>query len=70
MLPPLSTAFRFSLEHTDATCGARVGRWATPHGTIETHVWSPVEGGTDFGIQNSLPTAVSRLPRLAVVTLS
>jgi hypothetical protein len=52
-----------------AGCSGPAGN-KPPHGTIETHVWSPVEGGTDFGIQNSLPTAVSRLPRLAVVTLS
>jgi hypothetical protein len=41
-----------------------------PQGTIETRVWSPAEGGTDFGIQDSLPTAASRLNRLAVITLS
>lgn len=41
-----------------------------PHGTIETRVWSPAEGGTDFGISNSLPAAMSRLHRLATITLS
>jgi hypothetical protein len=39
-------------------------------GTIETRVWSSAEGGTDFGISSSLPAAMSRLHRLAVVTLS
>jgi hypothetical protein len=41
-----------------------------PHGTIETRVWSPVAGGTDFGFGHSLPAAVSRLHRLAKITLS
>ncbi len=41
-----------------------------PHGTIETQVWSPAEGSTDFGISNSLPAAVSQLPRPATITLS
>jgi hypothetical protein len=41
-----------------------------PHGTIETRVWSPAEGGTDYGISSSLPAAMSRLHRLAVITLS
>jgi hypothetical protein len=40
------------------------------HGTIETHVWSPSEKAGDFGIQNSLPAAVSRLHRLATITIS
>lgn len=41
-----------------------------PRGTIETHVWSQAEGGTDFGIGSRLPAAVSRLQRLAVIKLS
>jgi hypothetical protein len=41
-----------------------------PHGTIETQVWSATEGVTDTGIGDRLPAAVSRLHRLAVVTLS
>ena len=41
-----------------------------PRGTLETRVWSPTAGGTDFGIGNSLPSAVSSLHRLAVITLS
>jgi outer membrane murein-binding lipoprotein Lpp len=41
-----------------------------PTGTIETHVWSPAAGSLDFGIQNSLPPAVSLLNRLAVIQLS
>jgi hypothetical protein len=38
-----------------------------PHGTIETTVWSPVVGATDFGLSNRLRTAVPRLHRLAVI---
>jgi len=41
-----------------------------PKGTIETRVWSPSEKAGDFGIRNSLPAAVSRLHRLAVIRLS
>lgn len=41
-----------------------------PRGTIETRVWSPAAGGTDFGISNSLPATMSRLHRLATITLS
>lgn len=41
-----------------------------PRGAIETHVWSRAEGSTDFGISNSLPAAVSRLHRLATITIS
>jgi len=41
-----------------------------PHGTVETRVWSRAEGGTDFGIGGGLPSAVSRLHRLAVIKLS
>lgn len=40
-----------------------------PHGTIETYVWSPTAGGTDFGIANSLTPAISSLHRLALMTL-
>ena len=37
-----SSAFSYSLEHTDLATGARVGRWRTPHGTIETPAFMPV----------------------------
>jgi len=49
----------------DAPLGAE-----PPHGTIEAEVWSPTEGSTDLGIGNHLPAAVSRLHRLAVITLT
>ena len=41
-----------------------------PQGTVETDVWSPAEGGTDFGIGNGVPAAVSHLHPLAVITMS
>jgi len=36
------TVFRFELEQTDPQTGARVGRWHTPHGVIETPCFMPV----------------------------
>jgi hypothetical protein len=41
-----------------------------PRGTVETHVWSPAVGGTDFGLGDRLPAPVSRLPRLAVIRVA
>lgn len=40
-----------------------------PHGTIATVVWSPKEGGTDFGLSARLPASMSRLgaPRTVVL---
>lgn len=49
---PLS-AFRYSLEHTDPATGARVGRWHTPHGTIETPAFMPV--GTIGSVKGLTP---------------
>jgi queuine tRNA-ribosyltransferase len=42
MTQPASSAFSYTLEHTDPATGARVGRWRTPHGTIETPAFMPV----------------------------
>ncbi len=36
------TVFRFHLDAIDPTCGARVGRWETPHGIVETPAFMPV----------------------------
>ena len=36
------SSFRFHLDAVDATTGARVGRWDTPHGTVETPAFMPV----------------------------
>lgn len=41
-----------------------------PQGTIETRVWSHGEGAADYGIQSSLPPAVSLLNQVATITLS
>ena len=48
-------------------CSVPAGASA-PTGTIETSVWSHAAGGTDFGIGNGLPAAVSRLPWLGSIT--
>ena len=34
--------FRFHLDAVDTATGARVGRWETPHGTVETPAFMPV----------------------------
>lgn len=36
------TNFRFDLELTDPGSSARVGRWVTPHGTVDTPAFMPV----------------------------
>ncbi len=45
-------------------------RGKPPTGTIETRVWSPQEGSTDFGISGSVPSAVAKLHQLAAITAS
>lgn len=40
-----------------------------PRGTVATDVWSPTAGGTDFGLSNHLPAAMSRLSGPAMVSL-
>ena len=36
------SVFRFHLDATDPSTGARVGRWETPHGVVETPAFMPV----------------------------
>lgn len=48
-----SSAFSYTLEHTDSASGARVGRWRTPHGTIETPAFMPV--GTIGSVKGLTP---------------
>jgi queuine tRNA-ribosyltransferase len=36
------SAFQFHLDAIDPATGARVGRWVTPHGTVETPAFMPV----------------------------
>ncbi len=40
-----------------------------PRGTIATDVWSPRAGGTDFGLSDRLPAAMSRLASPTVISL-
>ena len=64
--------FYLIVLHGQFVCGSCTGPVGAkaPQGTIETRVWAPSAGGLDFGISNSLPAAVSRLHRLAVIQLS
>ncbi|HRI87785.1 MAG TPA: tRNA-guanine transglycosylase, partial [Candidatus Hydrogenedentes bacterium] len=41
--------FTFEIEAEDPACGARVGRYRTPHGDIETPVFMPV--GTQASVK-------------------
>jgi hypothetical protein len=68
----LKERFYLLVLHGHFVCGSCSGPAGAkpPHGTIETHIWSPAEGSTDFGISNSLPPALGHLHRLATITLS
>jgi hypothetical protein len=68
----LKQRFYLIVLHGHFACDACSGPAGAkpPHGTIETHVWSPAEGSTDFGISNSLPAAMTHLHRLATITIS
>ncbi len=48
-----SSTFSYTLDHTDPATGARVGRWRTPHGTIETPAFMPV--GTMASVKGLTP---------------
>jgi queuine tRNA-ribosyltransferase len=48
-----STAFRFEVEHVDASSSARVGRFVTPHGVVETPAFMPV--GTAATVKGLTP---------------
>ena len=67
--PGRKAGFYLVVLHGRFVCGSCSGpaNAKPPHGTIETRVWSPVVGGTDFGLTNRLPAAMSRLHRLAVI---
>ncbi len=49
--------FTFSLLNTDKTSAARLGRFSTPHGTIETPIFMPV--GTHAALKAMTPAQVS-----------
>lgn len=53
MPSPSPLAFSFSLDHSDAATQARVGRWQTPHGTVETPAFMPV--GTIGSVKGLTP---------------
>lgn len=40
--PSCRSAFQFDLEQTDRDTAARLGRWHTPHGAVETPAFMPV----------------------------
>jgi queuine tRNA-ribosyltransferase len=45
--------FKFELLHTDTSSAARVGRWITPHGAVETPAFMPV--GTRGSVKGVWP---------------
>ncbi|MGB0767759.1 MAG: tRNA guanosine(34) transglycosylase Tgt [Phycisphaeraceae bacterium] len=50
------STFSFSIQHTDESTQARVGRVATPHGSFETPAFMPV--GTQGTVKGLLPNQV------------
>jgi queuine tRNA-ribosyltransferase len=48
-----SSAFRFEVEHSDATSCGRAGRWITPHGVVQTPAFMPV--GTAATVKGLTP---------------
>jgi hypothetical protein len=61
--------FYLIVLHGHFACGScsRPAGADAPQGSIETQVWSPTAGSTDFGIQHSLLPAVSLLNHLATI---
>ena len=47
------TTFAFHLDHTDANSHARLARWETPHGTVDTPAFMPV--GTKATVKGVWP---------------
>ncbi|MBT5020979.1 tRNA guanosine(34) transglycosylase Tgt [Planctomicrobium sp.] len=45
--------FQFHLDHSDANSSGRIGRWETPHGTVQTPAFMPV--GTRGAVKGVLP---------------
>jgi queuine tRNA-ribosyltransferase len=48
-----ASAFRFDLEHSDATSRGRAGLWSTPHGVVQTPAFMPV--GTAATVKGLTP---------------
>jgi queuine tRNA-ribosyltransferase len=53
MSSPAPPAFQFTLEHADRATRARLGRWQSPHGTVETPAFMPV--GTVGSVKGLTP---------------
>ncbi|MCA9019820.1 MAG: tRNA-guanine transglycosylase, partial [Planctomycetaceae bacterium] len=51
--------FQFELIHTDSRTGARVGRWHTPHGIVDTPAFMPV--GTLASVKGLLPEQLKQV---------
>jgi len=54
-----STAFRFEVEHRDATSRGRAGRWITPHGVVQTPAFMPV--GTAATVKGLTPDQLAEV---------
>lgn len=52
-LGPNLPRFSFHLDHQDATTAARLGRWNTPHGAVDTPAFMPV--GTQASVKGLTP---------------
>ncbi len=55
----MSVQFTFELEHRDRSTAGRLGRLCTPHGVIETPVFSPV--GTQATVKTLTPRELTEL---------
>ena len=55
----MPSSFTFELEQTDANCSARLGRWITPHGIVETPAFMPV--GTLASVKGLLPAQLAEV---------
>lgn len=52
-------AFEFHLDHKDAQTAARLGRWVTPHGIVDTPAFMPV--GTQASVKGLTPEQLKRV---------
>ncbi|MBS0266959.1 MAG: tRNA guanosine(34) transglycosylase Tgt [Planctomycetes bacterium] len=54
-----SAPFAYTLDHVDTTTAARVGRWRTPHGTVDTPAFMPV--GTLASVKGITPDQLRQI---------
>lgn len=52
-------AFEFHLDHQDTQTAARLGRWVTPHGVVDTPAFMPV--GTQASVKGLTPEQLKRV---------